>query len=201
MARATTGPLTGIVRGAVGDIEFRWTRHGQVVQGKGVPPTHTTAPAVRAKRRVAALGMLWSNPHEGWRPALRQLMANAPPPVMARWSAPYLRWLAGGDWRWPDRLPREDLTVTMTALDLLNRTRFLVQVDDPTGVSLYVGWAGLNSSQTLVASWTPLEASNASLEVPVAPAWAVAWPYFTPPAGQPIYPRLGVPAVARNGSV
>lgn len=201
MAKATVGPLTGYISGSVGDVEFRNTRRGLVAQKKGIPPTHTGADAVRVKNRMSEMQSLWTTPHEGWRPALRQLFADSHLPIFAAFCTPFLKFLAGEPFEWSGPVPEPILRSTIRLNQLGFQTQIFVDWENADSAEMWIGWAGTNSSGTVVAAWAQAGAGSRQQTVPVYPAWAVVWPVLLPAEGRSVYDRLGWPAAAKIGAI
>jgi len=102
MARIQLGPFASRISGSVGEVEFRWTRDGQVAQSKTISDTWTTPAAMLTKNRFARAMRAYSHLDDYLRIPLARAAIAAHKAVSQQWVSSQKRLMQGEPWYYPD---------------------------------------------------------------------------------------------------
>ena len=102
MAIILNGPLAARVTGSIGEIEFRYTKFGQVAQAKTVSGVWTTPDAMLTKNRFRYCMKTFGTVDPYLKDVLALAAHGAGKTVMQQWVSSVYKLLQGDPWYYPD---------------------------------------------------------------------------------------------------
>ena len=201
MARALVGPVVTNPRGAVGDVEFRLVAGRTVVQRKGIPPTHATPPAVRAKNGFRFAARAWRAASPQVRTLLRELGELGAGHPYAPWAATIARGAYSDVWK--SRLGRSLPVLGRYIRETGAGAQMSVEWDwttaDGWNSQLLLGWQNSGGGAEAIG-WNILDAMTRNVLVGTIPRFLfLVMPTFSP--GPNVLTRAGEAIAISRGTV
>lgn len=177
MAKLQLGPLVSRAQGAVGDEVYRQVGGQTILQGKGIPPRHTSARAMRTKKHAQLAGQLWQAHGAQSKAVLASLGRLRSKNGYAPWLGAMCGLMAGGGWNYPYSgnpfIGVYDIEVSKVGA----QTRYKVNLrGDPDGlVFVYLGMVSGDYGGAFASSWLVNPPSETEVYLAGAQSLVVAY--------------------------